>query len=189
MSILKDIYPEKREKNGFTYFYFLKYYPTRYKVSEEFQQYRNLIYEFKEGLCSGHLYRDIAKNFDLNNLSSPTNDWWLCIVPASTAARTQERFKFFCVAFCLLKPIRNGYSLITNSCDREEVHLADNRQQINLLDYVDFKDVKGKNILLFDDVYTSGRSFVLFAKKLKSLGANQVIGLFLGKSHWMDDVK
>lgn len=41
---------------------------------------------------------------------------------------------------------------------------------------------KGKNVLLFDDVITSGGSFKQVAAKLLETGAKSVIGIFLAKT-------
>jgi hypoxanthine phosphoribosyltransferase len=50
-----------------------------------------------------------------------------------------------------------------------------------------FGDVRGKNIILFDDIYTTGKSFLIVASKISQLGASQLRGLFLGKTHWLND--
>lgn len=42
--------------------------------------------------------------------------------------------------------------------------------------------IKGKKVLLFDDVTTTGRSFTRTADKLMSHGAAGVHGLFIGKT-------
>jgi hypoxanthine phosphoribosyltransferase len=41
----------------------------------------------------------------------------------------------------------------------------------------------GKHVLLFDDVKTSGGSFIQNANKIKALGASNVTGVFLGETY------
>ena len=42
----------------------------------------------------------------------------------------------------------------------------------------------GKRVILFDDVTTTGRSFVQLADNLMDAGATQVVGFFLGKTDY-----
>lgn len=44
------------------------------------------------------------------------------------------------------------------------------------------RDVQGMNVILFDDVLTSGQSFRQLRRKMMELGAKSVIGIFLGKT-------
>ena len=45
----------------------------------------------------------------------------------------------------------------------------------------DFEAIKGKDILLFDDIIASGSSVCKFADKLKAEGANVIAAIALGK--------
>ena len=42
--------------------------------------------------------------------------------------------------------------------------------------------IKGRHVLLLDDVFTTGESFRQLQRKMKQLGALSVIGVFLGKT-------
>ena len=42
--------------------------------------------------------------------------------------------------------------------------------------------IRGKNVVLLDDVLTTGESFRQLQRKMKQLGALSVIGVFLGKT-------
>ena len=44
------------------------------------------------------------------------------------------------------------------------------------------RDVQGMNVILFDDVLTSGQSFRQLRQKMMELGAKSIIGIFLGKT-------
>jgi predicted amidophosphoribosyltransferase len=184
----EEILPTARQKEEFTYFYYFAYYPTRYKVSEKLQSVRQIIYSFKDGRSSKEIAKAFSEDVDYLNLDSPISNWWLCIIPASTKEKTETRFKNFCEKFCELTRMNNGYSLIINKSDRNAVHLQEDRSSVNVLESIDFKDIKGKNILLFDDIYTTGKSFLKVARRLKALGAGEIVGLFLGKTHWLEDI-
>ena len=80
--------------------------------------------------------------------------WILCVIPASTRWKNEKRYQTFC----------------------EEV--AQNTGVINGSAFV------GKRVILFDDVTTTGRSFVQLADNLMDAGATQVVGFFLGKTDY-----
>lgn len=103
-------------------------------------------------------------------MNQPISKWWLCIIPASTKEKTETRFKIFCDTLCDKTELKNGYLLLSNKSDREAAHLTEDRRLVNIIDSINFGDVRGKKILLFDDVYTTGRSFLEVARKLSRLG-------------------
>lgn len=167
---------------------YLPYYPKRFNVSEDLQAIRQTVWRFKDGATSKHIAELLADAIteDLPDCR-PRDTWWLCIIPASTASKTQTRFKEFCSEFCRLTGFNNGYHLIVNTDDREAKHLEENRNAVHILEHMAFGDVRGKNILVFDDVCTTGSSFLNVAYKLDQLGATRIRGLFLGKTHWLND--
>lgn len=184
---IKKDYPKRLMKGGYTYYYYFKYYPLKYKVSTHYQRVRNLIWNFKDGLLGDSFHNDFANGFDDLNLSYPERSWWLCIIPASTEEKTKKRFKRFCEVYSREAGINNGYSLIVNKQDRGARHLREDRRSIDILDSIDFSNIRHKKILLFDDVYTTGKSFMTVAKRLNYFGAAEVVGLMLGKTHWIED--
>jgi ATP-dependent DNA helicase RecQ len=182
----EEILPIENMKEGFTYYYYFEYYPIKFKVSDEFVKIRKLIWTFKDGGAEILFGENVSSGIDDFNLTKPISDWWLCVIPASTKDKTVSRFKNFCIGYSKCG-INNGFELVKNLSDRESIHLQENRGAINILDAIDFGNVTGKNILLFDDIYTTGKSFLKVARRLKSLGAVEVVGLFLGKTHWHDE--
>ncbi len=182
-----EIFPTVRQKDEFTYYYYFPYYPTRFEVSEELDEVRKIIWGFKDG----HFSKDISKMFiqDLSHLqlNEPISNWWLCVIPASTKQKTENRFKLFCETFCNSTQVNNGFNFISNMGDREAKHLAEERNAVNIIDSIDINNVAGKRILLFDDIYTTGKSFLRVARKLKAMGAIDVKGIFLGKTHWLEE--
>jgi ATP-dependent DNA helicase RecQ len=181
------ILPTARQKDEFVYFYYLAYYPTRFEVSEELDDMRKYIWGFKDGNYSKEVAVGLVEDIEHLKLSYPLSNWCLCVVPASTAQKTETRFKLFCETFCKSTPVNNGFNYITNKSDREAKHLAEERNAVNIIDSIDFNNVAGKRILLFDDIYTTGKSFLRVARKLKVMGALEVKGIFLGKTHWLEE--
>lgn len=104
------------------------------------------------------------------------NQLTLVCIPASTRANTKRRFEEFSKEVCEKTGMANAYPLIswttrTNPDDGEEED-----------EYTfDFEAIKGKDILLFDDIIASGSSVCKFADKLKKEGANVIAAIALGK--------
>lgn len=176
-------------KGVFNYTAYLPYYPTRFEVSDDLDTIRKVVWNFKDGRISKSVAETLAPAVKGGGLSNctPLSDWWLCVIPASTQAKTVARFNTFCQEFCKLTGLKNGYSLLTNSGDRDAIHTQEDRNAVNIMDNIAFGDVAGKKIVLFDDIYTTGKSFLKVATKLKELGASEVHGLFLGKTHWLEE--
>lgn len=177
-------------KGGYKYHAYLPYYPKRFEVSEELDDYRQVVYQFKDGLNSGPMAKFLAA-FAKEKLweCTPAYQWWLCIIPASTHDKTEERFEYFCEVFCKQTGFQNGYGLIRNSDDREAKHLVENRNSVDVAAHISFGNVRGKNIILFDDVYTTGKSFLRVASALQERGARKIRGLFLAKTHWKEELE
>ncbi len=188
-----NIMPTSNKKGGIEYYYYLAYVPTNHikKVPTKFQKRRRMVWNFKNGLNSRFIANSLKQSIERLNLEEPLTDWWLCVVPASTKLKNKIRFKRFCRLFCENLEINNGYKLIEVKSDRKARHLTEGEEKktIDIIDSLEFGNVNGKNILLFDDMITSGTTFLKVARELKRLGANKVMGLFLAKSFWPETVE
>lgn len=49
------------------------------------------------------------------------------------------------------------------------------------------RDVDGMHVILFDDVLTSGQSFIQLKRRMIDVGAKSVTGIFLGKTVLLND--
>jgi hypothetical protein len=183
-----DVFLEKEQnKDGFLYRYIMKYYPKKYNVSEAFCNCRDVIYHFKDGGYEDVMNFGILKNEFISNYLSFDSSWWLSVIPASSIINNTERNKEFVKDFSSELGIHNGFELITPITDRDSIHESVDNRCIDRLSNLGFGEVRGKKILLFDDVYTTGKSFVSIARELKRRGALNVYGLFLGKTHWLEN--
>jgi len=163
---------------------FMKYYAKRYIVSQEYDNNRSTIFNFKGGAINtqvDHLYVNA-----INELKQkyPNCEFWLCPIPASNVVENKNRFEDFINRVSGQSQIKNGYSLLQAIRDRPKVHVGGARDYSQLLECTSFNNISGKNIILCDDVATIGRSYRTFANHLHSLGAAYVVGIFLGKTHW-----
>ena len=75
----------------------------------------------------------------------------------------------------------NAFSKVQIIRDKVEKRLGGTKLNIENLAFDD-KFFKNRNILLFDDVVTSGDSMRKFDIKMKELGANVVGGISIGKT-------
>ena len=77
-------------------------------------------------------------------------------------------------------PVINGYDYISIVSDRSDSRGQKSSDTVWNLSFS--SSVRGKTIVLFDDITTRGTSFIQVASKLKEKGAANVIGFFLGKT-------
>lgn len=159
-----------------------KYYPKGKfsHLNKKDAAHRDMILAFKQGenytavelLCDfirGHFYRSALRNYVL------------CVIPASTREKNERRFKDFCEKVSAECGIDNGFDAVVRVTDRGD---SRTEKPSNTLEGVriDASRVKGKKVILFDDITTRGESFVQMADELMHCGAKDVFGFFLGKT-------
>lgn len=173
----------KTRLDGALCFYIHDYYPVAHhkKLTTEQKKVSNLVFRFKEGE-SGAL---VAKLFSLAISRMPffheTKDPVLIPIPASTRERHQQRFARFCYLLARYLKITDGYRAVWIDEDREQLKGTAGRDKLsNLTFHKEY--IAGKNILLIDDILTTGQSFIQTKRKLEKLGAKSVTGLFLGRT-------
>jgi predicted amidophosphoribosyltransferase len=170
--------------NALSYYYQKNKYPI---VPDVINFQRRFVYNFKDGVGNAYekaairMASAIIANFTplvLNNHNTVC-----CIIPASTIAKTHNRFYRFCEKISTLLGCTNGYEFIKAIKDSEAAHLGGKvRGDISNISIVD-DEINDKTIYLFDDILTSGKTFVALANALKVAGAKEVIGFFLGKTY------
>lgn len=151
-----------------------KIFPLTKKVS-------NLVFRFKEGK-QGAL---VAKLFSLaimrmpffNELKQPV----LIPIPAATRERNQQRFGQFSYLLAKRLKIEDGFRATWINEDREQLKGKVSQDKLSNLTF-NSKYIKDKDVLLIDDIFTTGESFIQMKRKLMDLGASSIVGLFLGKT-------
>lgn len=113
---------------------------------------------------------------------------FLC-VPASRQEVNKSRYKEFCKEVSRLSGIKNGYSHLILMEDRLAVHerRRGREKEISKVSIMDFDKpfFKGKQVLIFDDIITTGGSYAIFAEEVEKHGAHVVGGLFLARTHYI----
>ena len=165
----------------------MKYYPVRIKnVGEQQKADRQTIWDFKDGRAYEQVAQMTAKHLQELFGSRLTGIVFSC-VPASTAEKNELRYKRFSERVCELTHAINGYPHMQVSAGRLAVH--EHRKDeaeartAQMADY-DTDFFKGKDVLLFDDIITTGISYATTAENLEACGANVLGGLFLAKTFY-----
>lgn len=168
--------------------HFLKYFPVRIKnVGEDAVAARNLIWAFKDSrddayekvvqMTADHLQEEFGEQV--------TNMVFVC-VPASTQEQNQSRYARFCERVSELTGIANGFTHVKVLSDRLAIHEHCHDKSVSRTQVIDFdaEYFNGKNVLVMDDVVTTGTSYALFANQLETFGANVLGGFFLGRTSY-----
>lgn len=170
--------------DGTLCFYIHDYYPTRTKELTLYQKkVSNLVFRFKEG--SENAAPLLAKIFSLCIGRMPffkeMNDPILIPIPAATRERNIARFARFCSLLSRRLKVADGFRAIWIKEDREQLKGSTGNDKLaNLIFHPEY--IQGKDIILVDDIATTGQSFIQMKRKCMRLGANSVVGVFLGKT-------
>lgn len=165
------------------YHYIHDYYPLSCKkVSKKARQARNSVYAFKDGEKSW-LW---AKVFSLciSKLScfdSIKDKAVLVPIPASSKKSHGIRFTKFCRDLAKRLNITDGFRTLWIEYDREKLKGTIGENKIENLTF-NAKYIRGKHVLLIDDVITTGTSLIQIGKKLLELGATSVRGIFMART-------
>lgn len=170
--------------------FFVKYYPARIQnVGEDAKAARQLVWAFKDSRDSA--YEEVAQMTAKHlkeEYGEKVKSMVLVCVPTSKKENYQSRYMMFCNRVSELSGIGNGFSHVCVLQDRLDVHnhrrgkkKTERQAQLIDLDTYYFKD---KEICVFDDVVTTGKSYADFANKLENSGAHVLGGMFLGKTFY-----
>ena len=184
--------PSKSTVKCFSLYY---YYPTKcsWEASDEEWDIRNLVWDFKANpnrpqsvfeITSRHQramnevvpeFKRVLHKFFGSNISKLT----LVCIHSSKRVVTERRYKDFSSLICNETGIANGYSYVHIAEEGDPTHLGGGVQAQFSVDNSFFK---GRNVILFDDIITSGKSMERFKRLLESAGANVIAGLSIGKT-------
>lgn len=142
--------------------------------------HREEILRFKGGdyLPMATLLTDFLKG---NFFRAAMAEWVLCTIPASTREKQAQRFAKLLKEVTEATGISNGLECIRIRYDRNNSREKKDKNTVTNLEF-DTGRIRGKSILLIDDITTRGISFLQCAEKLYSCGARFVCGFFMGKT-------
>lgn len=174
------------DNNEYKYSYLINYYPQKHFPEMEdigFTNHinRRKIWSFKHG--KSYYFETFVINYlKLNYNKDFLANAVFCVIPASTKEKHDIRYLNFCNDVSNATGIQNGFHLIGRLKDREAKH--ENIHVKEDITKLDFRKgfFHGKNVILFDDIITSGHTFSLIADEIQKYGGNVIEGVFLGKT-------
>jgi predicted amidophosphoribosyltransferase len=167
--------------NGYRYYYWLRYIPVRFSCSEQESAARKLIFDFKDGRApQAWSYFDRGISYITGGSVS---GYVVAFIPASTRDKTYKRFLELSKHFSAEFNIFSSVKIVTRQRDTVPGHTGQKSTDPAADFIIDSGLIKGRNVILIDDVITRGTTFSDTAGKLRSAGgARSVTGLFLGKT-------
>lgn len=164
-------------------FNFYDYLPVKYSATEREWAVRKLIWDFKEGKRSLKVAEIVADTLRKQFGKDISKVTFVCI-PASSAGRTEIRYKAFAEEVSRLSGCKNGYKGIKIEGERMAVHETNTGKQVQPVEVITLNKrfFAGKKVVVFDDVLTRGHSYAFFACELEKAGAEVLGGYFLAKT-------
>lgn len=167
--------------------HFFDYLPKRYKGSVQDEKVRNFIYDFKFGKAKAARWAAVAvANFFFRSYGSQCEDYTFVCVPSRDRRTYRRRFAYFANEVEELCGIKNAMEHVIIIGQREALHNTESHFvcESGYDVIIDSDYFKGRKVVIFDDLYTSGESARRFADELTAAGARVVGGLFLAKTIW-----
>lgn len=159
-----------------------RYLPVRYNPCGQQLEDNREVYRFKDGDASFRIIEGFANK--INNLTSGCyNDWVVVFMPASTASKTITRYTS--LAESLRRRVKSAVSTdaLYNLYDREASVVTGKTSNPTESFGIRSNEVRGKRVILIDDVITRGVSFSQMEDKLIAAGAKDVYGLFVAETY------
>jgi len=104
-------------------------------------------------------------------------------MPCSTKERYYTRFSSLANFFVKFWEVHSGLDYVIFTKERECKHTAKQRDKVDeSSNYIISNAVKGKKIIICDDLLTTGKSLSSYSKELKNSGAEVVGAIFLAKT-------
>lgn len=188
------ITPQSNKIDDIEHLYF-EYYPSNFvlEVNPALigcnpQTIRNIAWDFKEGKDQNWpliLVEQTIKN-KLPSLPITNRDnLTLVCPPASKISTNNQRFLRFTYDLCHSLKMQNGFDHIKIINEKEPKHQyntpAGAKTTWDMAQDLEFTPgfFEGKDVILFDDIVTTGDTMRDFIKKMKELGANPLLCLSL----------
>lgn len=178
--------------DGFKHFYLYNYYPLtcNFSISPEEWNIRKIVWDFKNNPDKTSVEANRSALFYIINFlmdflkitfGKHLPELTLVCIPASTLVKNEARYKMFSELLCRFSGIANAYPQI--QIIQDKIEKREGGTGIDFANIVFNENFfKNRNILLFDDVVTSGDSMKKFDLKMRELGANVVGGISIGKT-------
>lgn len=166
------------------------YIPQRFqrRATFEEQDICRMIIGFKDGR---NVYtRWAARQFSRALAAMDLTDTVIVCIPASTKYAHIRRWKRFSQLLCQQTGAIDGFSHIEVCVGRKRAHITGEYElatNIKHLVNIDADYFRGKNVLVIDDIYTTGRSSDAFISAIEATGAHVRMAMFLAKTRWFGE--
>lgn len=158
------------------------YFPQRYEnwLCDDQSEFVQKVYDFKEG-------RDPCRNCfsQAFRVLSVTGDVTAMFMPCSTSRRYHRRFSGIAAFLESGGYARSGLDLICITEDRESKHTSERRSGVDTANYMMAMGLRGKRVVIVDDLLTSGDSLLEYAHNLERVGAIVTGAVFLARTFRM----
>lgn len=166
---------------GISVTFYGNYYPSRYKrlLDEEQRGFCRTLYAFKEGENHGI---DFFKAC-MAALPVDTASCHVMFMPCSNWIKYGQRFKrldWYITTH--RKELTSGLYDVDVHSERESLHECKGSERILERNYNITGDIKGKRIIIVDDVFTSGQSLTDYKEEIERCGGEVVAAIFYGKT-------
>lgn len=167
--------------------HFYDYLPQRFApTSLTDEQVRSFIYKFKNGdkMAAKHAAKLVATLL-WRWYSHNCSDYVIVCVPSSNASEYKKRFSYFAAVVADRCAQDNAMAHVHIWGKREALHRSAGHVVRDTDDYcvtVDDDFFRGRKVIIFDDLITTGTTADNFAEQLKAAGADVRGGLFLAQT-------
>ena len=159
------------------------------RATEISKEIKERIYSFKDGKNKDYeLYQSIA-NLICNNFQGIDNLILACL-PASKEETNEKRYRIFSQVICEMTGMINGFEKISIFKEKVEQHKLKNKPRKAEINYtIDPSFFVGKKVIIFDDVFTTGKSIKNFKAELEKSGAliEGVVTISKTCGDWLED--
>lgn len=167
-------------------FSFTEYFPTKYSPKKEQQAMNQAIYSFKRGdrkaveSAAAMVVRAMRKWYGLD-----AAQFVFVYAPTSSQAKYVRRFKHFAEIISKQLGSDNAFSHILIHGDRQSLHTSESHIvcEDNYRVLIDARWFKGKQVIIFDDIITTGKTIENFAAQLTEAGATVRGAMSIAHTH------
>ncbi len=166
---------------GISVTFYGNYYPSRYKrlLDEEQRGFCRTLYAFKEGENHGI---DFFKAC-MAALPVDTTSCHIMFMPCSNWIKYGQRFKRLDWYITTNRnELTSGLYDVDVHSERESLHECKGSERILEKNYNITGGIKGKRIIIVDDVFTSGQSLTDYKEEIERCGGEVVAAIFYGKT-------
>lgn len=189
MELIKEIesliYKETNKKYSIKIF--RTYYPKRYKINFLDKKLREEIYNFKNGICFEKFLIEVRDWLIEEYGDYQLNRTIFLPIPAANKKVNEKRYREFCEILCKDLKIENGYKYINMKGNNSSNHLKNDAKDKKYEFVLEEDKLRKRQIIVFDDILTSGKTFFSLASTLESLDCKIKLVLFLARTIKQED--